>query len=413
MPPDRTRVVNAQGRQKSCSLCAKGKRKCDLDSPSCGRCRKQHLACVYPEPLEQPNTVATDPPSFDLEGFGIQNISVSLGDIETTTLPLDFSSSTSRPTDFDLDVGITSLEAFNNVLYSSSNEEEQSALERSRHGLEKAFSVAQIAPAAKSRTRWSIEQLKLVPKTMIEENGTPWQHAMLYQEYMPQSLQDSYAACALYLAKNSTNEDFVNRFIKERSTTLIASVMPIQPTEILARAHALVLYQSMLVFGGDMSLYSQAEQLLPHMDGVCQALLGLSSQQAESTDLVPLYPSASARASWAAYIFRESLRRTVLAVSQITTLCSLLRGQLTPCSHDVAIGNRLTISAHLWNAKTAFDFALAWNSRKHFTVIELDFTEVLRDAMPDDIDIFGKMMMISLKGEDDIKGWFYTRGGIL
>jgi hypothetical protein len=73
----------------------------------------------------------------------------------------------------------------------------------------------------------------------------------------------------------------------------------------------------------------------------------------------------------------------------------------------------LTISAHLWNAKTAFDFALAWNSRKHFTVIELDFTEVLRDAMPDDIDIFGKMMMISLKGEDDIKGWFYTRGGIL
>jgi hypothetical protein len=79
----------------------------------------------------------------------------------------------------------------------------------------------------------------------------------------------------------------------------------------------------------------------------------------------------------------------------------------------MAIGNRLTMSAHLWNARSVFDFALAWNNRKHFTVIELDFTEVLRDAMPDDVDTFGRMMMIGLQGEDDIKGWFYTRGGIL
>jgi hypothetical protein len=350
---------------------------------------------------------------LSVDDFDIPDVPINLEDIETATLPFDFCAPTSGPADFDLDAGITSLEALNDMLRSSPNEEDQIALERAHRGLETTFSEAHIAPVAQTRTRWSIEQLKLVPKTMIEQNSTPWQHAMLYQENMPQVFEDCYAACALYVARNRTNEDFVNRIIAERATKLINSVMPHQPLEILARAHALILYQSMFIFGGDMSLYGQAEQLLPHMKEVGQALLGLSAQQVESITPVPLYPSASARACWAAYIFRESLRRSVLAVFHLMTMCSLLRGQLTSCDQGMAIGNRLTMSAHLWNARSVFDFALAWNNRKHFTVIELDFTEVLRDAMPDDVDTFGRMMMIGLQGEDDIKGWFYTRGGIL
>jgi hypothetical protein len=56
---------------------------------------------------------------------------------------------------------------------------------------------------------------------------------------------------------------------------------------------------------------------------------------------------------------------------------------------------------------------VAWNNTKHFVVKELDFTEVLRDAQPEDLDTFSKMMLIGLQGEDDIRGWFHTRGGIL
>jgi hypothetical protein len=33
--------------------------------------------------------------------------------------------------------------------------------------------------------------------------------------------------------------------------------------------------------------------------------------------------------------------------------------------------------------------------------------------MPEDLDTFTKMMMIGMRGEDDMEGWFYTKGGTL
>jgi hypothetical protein len=205
----------------------------------------------------------------------------------------------------------------------------------------------------------------------------------------------------------------VTRFIKDRVEELVASSIPQQATELLARAHALMLYQSILVFGGEVGVYSQAELLILHMEKVGDSLLGLAAQHIDQTESLPLYPSTAARASWTAYIFRESLRRTALSLFHFITICYLLRGQLTSCRTHVAIGSRLIFSAHLWNAKTAFDFALAWNNKKHFIIEDLDFTEVLKSAKAEDVDTFSKMMMVGLQGEDDMRGWLYTRGGTL
>jgi hypothetical protein len=341
--------------------------------------------------------------------------------IEHTTMQVNFDltglpeATSTSVADVDFGADVAFLGSVSNMLYTPSNDQCQLTLGRSDHRgrTPKSFSSSHIAPFAKSRVEWSIQQLKLVPRTMVEQNGTPWQHSMLYHEDMPRSLQDAYAACALYIAMNDTNKDFVFRFIKGHAEVLVNSPMPREDSELLSRAHALMLYQSMLVFGGEVGLYSQAELLVPCMEEVAFALLTLADEQDDATGSIPLYPSAVARASWAAYIFRESLRRTVLAIFQFVTMCNLLRGQLTSCNQHLALGSRLTISAQLWNAKTAFDYAIVWNNQRHFIVKELDFTEVMRNAIPEDIDTLGKMLMISLQGEDDIKGWFYTRGGVL
>jgi hypothetical protein len=421
MPPNRSRTLNAQGRQKSCSECAKGKRKCNLGSPACQRCRKQRLTCTYPPLPGQPCIAAADITINSSVENVVPEMSMDLDDIEHASLPLNLNvptqplESSTDIADFDFGTGVASLDSLSNMLYRSPNDECELALNRAyqRDRTEKTFSAAHIAPFAKSRVEWSLARLKLAPKTMIEENGTPWQHPMLYHEDMPRPLQNAYAACALYVARNGTNDEFITRFIREHAESLILTPLPDESTDLLARAHALMLYQSMLVFGGDVSLYSQAELLLPCMEQVAHALLGLADQEEDPIGSIPLYPSAVARASWAAYIFRETLRRTVLAMYHFVTMCNLLRGQLTSCNSHLALGNRLTISAQLWNAKSAFDYAVTWNHQKHFVVKELDFTEVMRDAMPEDVDVLGKMMMIGLQGEDDIKGWFYTRGGTL
>jgi hypothetical protein len=315
--------------------------------------------------------------------------------------------------DFDLSAGISSLDALSNMMCDSSNDTAHMALERPLYRVEKTFSPAHIAPFARSRVEWSIDKLKSAPRMMVEQNGTPWQHFMLYDEYMPRSLQDAHAACALYIARNGVNDDMVARFLRERVEELVSSPPPHQPTDLLARAHALMLFQIMLIFFGDYKLYSLAERLLPLMEEIGSALIPFAAIQVDPMGALPLYPSTHARAAWKAYMFRESIRRTILCLYHFGALCHLLRGSDMPCNNQLALGNRVTLSAHLWNAKSAFEFGVAWNDENHYLVEDLDFTEVMRGARPEDVDVFAKMIMVGLQGEDDIRGWLYTRGGIL
>ena len=419
MPPSRSRTSNTQGRQKSCSECVKAKRRCGLEQPRCARCSKQHLACVYPQPRSQAATPLNGTPEAH-DDFDVPTVPMDFQDVAATTLPLDFDIST-MPSgssvdilDFDFSTGANSLESLATMLNTSRNEDDQIGMQLTFHNARKPFfSQAHLVPFARTRVEYSIEQLKFVPKMMVEELGTPWAHSMLYEESMPKSLQDAHAACALYVTRNESNAEHVIRYITSRVEELTITTQPIAPTELLARAQALMLYLNILGFSSDARFLGQAEALMPHLEEIGHAIDVLAAQQTDNTGSLPLYPITAARAAWRSYVFRESVRRTLLSLFHLTTIYNLLRGQLKTCMHTLAYANRVTISAHLWTAKNPFDFAVAWNNKKHFLVKGLDFTEVLRDAKPSDVDLFGRMMLVGLQGVDDIRGWFHTRGGTL
>lgn len=150
---------------------------------------------------------------------------------------------------------------------------------------------------------------------------------------------------------------------------------------------------------------------MPQFEDLGNALHALTQREIDPVGPLPLYPTIAAQAAWKAFIFRESLRRTMLVVFQFIAMYSLLRGRLAACNHALAAGHRITLSGHLWTAKNAFDFALAWNEKKHFVVKEMDLTDLMATAKPDDIDMFGKVIMTCLVGIDDVRGWYHTRGG--
>jgi hypothetical protein len=352
------------------------------------------------------------------EGSESNNIStvIDIGNLGATSYlfdlePLDGEPSTDTQfLEFDLPTATDSLDSLESVINYNIDGEDQTALTRSHPMSSLSFFSANITPFAKKRIGYSIEQLKLAPRTMIEENATIWCHPMLYEEYMPRQLQDAHAACALYLARNETNADFVARHIETRVKELIDTPLPETSLETLARAHALILYQIMLVFGGDIQLYSQAEALLPYLEIIGNMLLVLQIEQTDPSGPLPLYPSSSVCVAWTSFVLRESLRRTILSLFQLITLCGLLRGHYSSCAHNLVQGNKVTMSAYLWNAKNAFEFGVAWNEKEHFLVQELDFTKVLSDAKPDDLDTFARTILVGIKGLDDMKGWFHMRG---
>lgn len=316
--------------------------------------------------------------------------------------------------DFDFSTAVTSLSSLKHFMGASNDSETQIIPHNSySHVKVLNFSWTNIDLLAKARIGYAMEQLKLAPKMMVETNSNLWSHAMLYDEYMPRSLQDAQAACALYNAKNDINADFVIRHITSRVEELVATPLPTAPVDFVARAHALMLYQIMFVFGGDIRLYSHVETLLRQLEGVGSLLLRLCSQEVDLTGMLPMYPSTTAHTAWKSFILRETLRRTSLSLCQFVAICQLLLGRRDSCAPSLAQGNKVTLSAHLWRAKSAFDFAVAWNRKMHFLIHDLDFTEILRDAQPDDIDDFAKTILVGLQGIDDVRGWFYTRSGTL
>ncbi|EUC47386.1 hypothetical protein COCMIDRAFT_24709 [Bipolaris oryzae ATCC 44560] len=419
MPADRTRGTNSQGRQRSCSECAKSKRKCGLEQPSCARCIRQRFSCIYPS---QPHINATVPYSFttDIDPTINQlNLPLDLTDLENINLDFNFDESAIVTTsntdtlDFDFPANTTCITPFPAALQNSPHLENKIAIQKALTQARNYCLSINLSPYARARMGYFLEHMQLVPKIMVEQNCTPWMHPTLYDKNMPRCMQDAHATCALYITKNEINAERVTYHIRSRVEELIKETVPETPIEILARTQAIMLYQLMLVFGGDIHFRTQADALSSQLDDMGAMLLPIATEENEHVGALPLYPSTAAHSAWRSFVFRESARRTVLAAYQFTVMYTVLTGQIKTCSQDVALQSHITLSAHLWRATNAFDFAMSWNAKNHFVVKGLDFTNLLKEAQPDDLDVFGNILLISLQGIDDIRGWYHIRGGTL
>lgn len=54
-----------------------------------------------------------------------------------------------------------------------------------------------------------------------------------------------------------------------------------------------------------------------------------------------------------------------------------------------------TLSRHLWEAPSSFDFFDAWDSKSRFHVSCLEVDDCLKQARGDDVDAFGRAMLIT------------------
>ncbi|KAH7139573.1 hypothetical protein B0J11DRAFT_46958 [Dendryphion nanum] len=419
MPAERLRTsANIQGRQKSCSECAKAKRRCDLGLPLCLRCEKQRLTCAYPPPRAHSTTFTS---TCSLDNVDAPNLLADEAFLfETPDEPSVSSDDVIDLLDFDFPAATASVDALNEMLIADINDAQPLArsasstiFDESNYLPGKQFSAANIAPAARSRIDYAMEQLKLAPALMVQEFRTHWCHPNLYEDEIPRCIQDVQAACALYLSRTEKNTTIVARHVIQRSKELLEASMPSSPLLILARAQALILYQIMHIFSGEMAYCSHADAAIQKLHGVSIVLNDLVLDQQDPSGSLPLFPSSDGRAAWKSYIFRESARRTLLILVHLVAVCNLFRGWLGTCSQAVVAGNRVTFSAHLWNAANAFDFVVAWNEKSHHVIKEMDFAELLDNGRPDDVDTFGKMILTSVLGIDDVKGWFHVKGSSL
>lgn len=217
------------------------------------------------------------------------------------------------------------------------------------------------------------------------------------------------------MSKNAINAPIMIALFNERVKELLSSPEPSTLPELLARTHALILYQIMHLFDGDLRSQATAESLLTTLESSVLTLLKCIHipSSSEPTDLLSLSMD-SIITFWESWVLQESARRTVLLTFYFIQVYKLLQGRTpAPCDGKLGLEHAWYMSAHLWNAQSAFDFAVAWAERPHFVVYNLDFSSVFLNARPDDIDLFGRMLLVTLVGIDEARAWFHVRGAIL
>lgn len=218
------------------------------------------------------------------------------------------------------------------------------------------------------------------------------------------------------------------RCIESKVDDLVSSAPQTGPLNALVRTQALLLYQTIRFFDGDVLARSSADATFCELEAAIHALhehvswdvagspadnwLVASSGDACGAGLSPLHPS---REFWKAWVYHESARRTFLVASFFVHIWRMLTGQpLVQRWGDQELKRQCwTLQAHLWGAGNALDFAAAWRDRKHHVVRRGAIRSTMMDAEAGDVETFGKMLMAAALGVDETEAWLASKGARL
>lgn len=301
------------------------------------------------------------------------------------------------------------------------------------------YDIEWISSRMNSNLAYANEKIKSAPSTMLLELQTPWSHKSLYKNELPRVMQgglnffrdtatglssnglDVLSACALYASKNSVNGPIIMRCIDGKVNDLLASHIPMDFLPALARVQALLLYQIIRFFDGDILSRSSADATFHELRSSAQALAShiiwdprVISGDASVVGTPILFPSQASCPIWKQWIVQESARRTYLIACFFVSVWKLVTGQQSAsCQLDgdpSLLGQNWTLSAKLWQASDAVEFAVAWRESKHYIAKRKAIISTLADADGDDIEVFGKMLLTVSMGIEEAKAWLASKG---
>ncbi|KAK1573589.1 uncharacterized protein LY79DRAFT_525532 [Colletotrichum navitas] len=417
--------ANPPPRRKTCLACTKAKRRCDHGQAACLRCSRRKIDCVYPTPPTSrskrqtaPKLIETPAPQEDPE--------------RSTGTPATCPDNSLVPWQQDADLLQLDMDGLDGIgLYTDFHDflapdvlfDGTSSLSPLTSSPEQMLLPSQDLAAdgsleemISSRLQYALDEMNKVPASTVLENQAPWSHPYLYRAHMPREMQDAQACCALYIAKNSSNSRFVLRTIQARAHELLSSPTPRDRLSILARLQAALLYQIIRLFDGDVSLRASAQQTLPALDGAMLALMPFVKWERARPETGPAEDRSACptKETWQEWIFQESARRTVFFTGFLLAAYNVLVGKISSdCQGGHFTGLSWTLSAHLWEAPDVVAFAVAWGEKRHFVVTRECFSDVLKDAGADDVDAFGRILIVGAMGIDEARLWFHNRGGSL
>ncbi|KAJ4295128.1 hypothetical protein N0V90_007138 [Kalmusia sp. IMI 367209] len=213
--------------------------------------------------------------------------------------------------------------------------------------------------------------------------------------------KDAYAACAIYSTKTDQNAFVAFTVIESKANELLRS--PDQeswtPLDLLAAVQALLIFQFIRLFDGDIRQRAQAERAEPILVAWTDRLNAITVVERSYThDTAP---------SWRSWILAESLRRTSIMSVFLIGIYTLVKHGYCTLGEQVS-AHSFTAQRKLWDATGLLEWERAKASHDPFWIPGMNFDHIIRQGSGDELDDFGMVMLISYKGQDTVDHWLAT-----
>jgi hypothetical protein len=394
--------------RRACNNCVNAKRRCDLIVPRCYRCRVRSLDCNYQKtslsaaPRQQPAFLTGA--ARELELSVISRNETPDGDVPVQAMcdggpTVDFNQlEASLPPfpDYDLDWPDTmeNIESYWVPDQINSNEVQS-----------KSVLAGEIY---QGRIIYAVKRIKAYPSLLVRHGSTPFVHKKVYAEYLPPAIQDALGICALYGQKTEQNQTLIFQTIRLKAAQLVAGYTPqgLSAIEQLASTQALILYQIIRLFDGDIRLRADAERedvILNEWTQHLKARMQHVNSTSKDDDR-----ALSTATSWESWVFTESLRRTVIVSFSVQGLYCFLKNGWDDSHHEI---NCLSFYAQaaLWDAPSEYYWRAAMKDCNALPVKFDNWDADMKAATPDDMDDLGMTMMVLIKGVDECCQWMGSK----
>ncbi|KAI0539084.1 hypothetical protein GGR58DRAFT_264854 [Xylaria digitata] len=399
------------------SVSMSASRRCDRRTPVCSRCAEKKVACVYrksgtanrrgkytreltpcTEALSSGNPVPNIPGlSFDINYT--ENMPTGfLPDVEvesTSRFSYDTPSNSNIFTD-------TFLHLLDNNSPSSSDQwlitnEENHLVERPTTPADEEVVMAYQKMAAcqkldtwhayepKTPLYYILNRVREFTGEFATKNTTPFIHQYLYHNYKPQ--------CIMVMRATSNNaHEFVVIEVSRVTST---------PIEKLARSQVLLLYQTVRLFDGDITLRAQGERDMKLLKTWLSELWRIRENLGDSARLEYASAREQSPVEWENWIFSECVRRTIIIAYAVVGLYELLKdpGYRDP-DNPWAYVHRWTLGRSLWEAGSATEFQRAWDENSHFVIANFTLENFIKNGKGEDVDEFAEIFLNVYMGVD-------------
>ena len=395
----------------SCIVCAGAKRRCGKQRPCCMRCLSRGIECQYP-PKKPSNFI----PYTDENVFPLQNPVPDSNCLQLSVL--------SDPNAENSEIARPSLE---------------DDLSRLSHGQQRmswwftspeTWTIYHVPKEVRINPHPPVEIKHAVAKVhrwlaqWVDGNSNPFIHHQLYHRRFPQCIQDAYMTLSCYLHRKPSNEQTISQIIRVKACQLVErdnllvdssseSTTMLDPLEHLARSQALLVYQLIGLYDGDIRLrytseshisvlnrwmrqaVDHASQFISLGHSLGHFLVSASHEQVDA-DGVPWE-----KLVWYSWIFAESLRRTWLVVSAVHGVYLASQNGVVRCQGSMMFTSR----KGFWSAPSALDW-----QKQCFEVygglVRLSETDKLLSIIsPEELDDFAKLILEITFGIEQMERW--------